>query len=122
MRRKSGAKASGIISTALYRAVGKTGQIVDFLLTGRRDEQAAKRFLTKAIRRHGVPETIAIDAVRPMWRRPEAIPRSTAPQLCSARCAFAGVELMSRFKEGQTLIDEGEENLTPAKQCYALTA
>jgi putative transposase len=26
-----------------------------------RDEQAAMRFLTKAIRRHGVPETITID-------------------------------------------------------------
>jgi transposase-like protein len=31
------------------------------LLTKDRDEQAAKRFLTKAIRRHGVPEKITID-------------------------------------------------------------
>jgi transposase-like protein len=45
----------------LYRAVDKTGQTIDFLLTKHRDEQAAKRFLTKAIRRHGVPETITID-------------------------------------------------------------
>jgi putative transposase len=30
-------------------------------LTEQRDEQAAKRFLTKAIRRHGVPEKITID-------------------------------------------------------------
>jgi putative transposase len=45
----------------LYRAVDKTGQTIDFLLTEERDEQAAKRFLTKAIRRHGVPETITID-------------------------------------------------------------
>jgi putative transposase len=45
----------------LYRAVDKTGQTIDFLLTQRRDEHAAKRFLTKAIRRHGVPETITID-------------------------------------------------------------
>ena len=45
----------------LYRAVDKTGQTIDFLLTAQRDEQAAKRFLTKAIRRHGVPEKIAID-------------------------------------------------------------
>src|SRR5919109_4335677 len=45
----------------LYRAVDKTGQTIDFLLTEQRDEQAAKRFLTKAIRRHGVPETITID-------------------------------------------------------------
>ena len=45
----------------LYRAVEKTGQTIDFLLTEERDEQAAKRFLTKAIRRHGVPEKITID-------------------------------------------------------------
>ena len=45
----------------LYRAVEKTGQTIDFLLTEQRDERAAKRFLTKAIRRHGVPEKITID-------------------------------------------------------------
>jgi transposase-like protein len=45
----------------LYRAVDKTGQTIAFLLTEARDEQAAKRFLTKAIRRHGVPEKITID-------------------------------------------------------------
>src|SRR5712692_5989983 len=45
----------------LYRAVDKHGQTIDFLLTKERDEQAAKRFLTKAIRRHGVPENITID-------------------------------------------------------------
>jgi putative transposase len=41
--------------------VDKTGQTIDFLLTEPRDGRAAKRFLTKAIRRHGVPETITID-------------------------------------------------------------
>jgi putative transposase len=45
----------------LDRAVDKPGQTIDVLLTEERDEQAAKRFLTKAIRRHGVPETITID-------------------------------------------------------------
>jgi putative transposase len=45
----------------LYRAVDKSGQTIDFLLTEQRDEQAAKRFLTQAIRRHGVPEKITID-------------------------------------------------------------
>src|SRR5882724_4866778 len=44
----------------LYRAVDKQGQTIDFLLTEERDERAAKRFLTKAIRRHGVPEKITI--------------------------------------------------------------
>ena len=45
----------------LYRAVDKHGQTIDFLLTEHRDERAAKRFLTKAIRRNGLPETITID-------------------------------------------------------------
>jgi putative transposase len=45
----------------LYRAVDATGQTIDFLLTEQRDEQAAMRFLTKAIRRQGVPENITID-------------------------------------------------------------
>ena len=46
----------------LYRAVDKHGQTIDFLLTEQRDEQAAKTFLTKAMRRHGgVPEKITID-------------------------------------------------------------
>jgi putative transposase len=45
----------------LYRVVDKTGQTIDFLLTEQRDEQAATRFLIKAIRRHGVPEKITID-------------------------------------------------------------
>ena len=45
----------------LYRAVDKHGQTIDFLRTEQRDTAAALRFLTKAIRRHGVPETITID-------------------------------------------------------------
>lgn len=39
----------------------KHGHTIDFLLTEQRDEPAATRFLTKAIRRHGVPEAITID-------------------------------------------------------------
>ena len=45
----------------LYRAVDKHGQTIDFLLTEQRDKEAALRFLKKAIRRHGLPETITID-------------------------------------------------------------
>jgi len=45
----------------LYRAVDKGGQTIDFLLTEHRDESAARRFLMKAIRRHGMPDTITID-------------------------------------------------------------
>jgi len=45
----------------LYRAVDKHGQTIDFLLTEHRDAEAALRFLKKAIRRNGVPETMTID-------------------------------------------------------------
>src|SRR5882724_8548034 len=45
----------------LYCTVDKYGETVDFLLTEHRDTEAALRFLKKAIRRNGVPETITID-------------------------------------------------------------
>jgi transposase-like protein len=45
----------------LSRAVDKSGQTIAFRLTEPRDERAAKRFLTKAIGRHGVPAPITID-------------------------------------------------------------
>ena len=45
----------------LYRAVDKHGQTIDFLLTEHRDKEAALRFLKKAIRRNGLPETMTID-------------------------------------------------------------
>jgi putative transposase len=45
----------------LYRAVDKHGHTIDFLLTEHRAQEAALRFLTQAIRRHGVPEKITID-------------------------------------------------------------
>ncbi len=45
----------------LYRAVDKTGQTIDFLLTEKRDQKAAKRFLNQAISRHRTPEKINID-------------------------------------------------------------
>jgi putative transposase len=45
----------------LYRAVDQYGQTIDLLPTEQHDEPAATRFLTKAIRRHGMPETITID-------------------------------------------------------------
>jgi putative transposase len=43
------------------RAVDTHGQTSDFLLTEHRDTAAALRFLTHAIRRHGVLETSTID-------------------------------------------------------------
>ena len=39
----------------------KAGQTIDFLLTEQRDRAAARRFLEKAVRPHGLPEKITID-------------------------------------------------------------
>ena len=45
----------------LYRAVDRAGHTVDFLLRGKRDLAAARRFFERAIDLHGVPEKITID-------------------------------------------------------------
>jgi putative transposase len=45
----------------LSRAVDKHGQTIDFLRTEHRDTEAALRFLKKALRRNGRPETITLD-------------------------------------------------------------
>lgn len=45
----------------LSRAVDKDSQTVDFLLTARRDKQAALRFFRKAVGHHGRPAKVTID-------------------------------------------------------------
>src|SRR5512147_2591139 len=45
----------------LYRAVDRNGQTIDFFLTAHRDKKAARRFLKKAIRQHGLPAKVTID-------------------------------------------------------------
>ena len=47
--------------TYLYRAVDKLGRTVDFLLS-ERDVAAAKRFFSKAMKKHGTPRVITLDA------------------------------------------------------------
>jgi transposase-like protein len=45
----------------LYRAVDRQGRTVDFLLSKRRDMDAAKRFFSRATRQHGAPRVITLD-------------------------------------------------------------
>ena len=45
----------------LYRAIDSNGDTVEFWFSVRRDLIAAKRFLRKALKRHGRPERIVID-------------------------------------------------------------
>jgi transposase-like protein len=47
----------------LYRAVDKTGDTVDFLLTAKRDKGAAQRYLERTINLHGLPEKNTIEKV-----------------------------------------------------------
>jgi putative transposase len=45
----------------LYRAIDSDGDTVEFGFSERRNLAAAKRFLNKALKRHGRPERIVID-------------------------------------------------------------
>ena len=44
-----------------FRAVDKDGKTIDFLLTAKRDERAARRFLAKAIGNSGAQVLITVD-------------------------------------------------------------
>jgi putative transposase len=132
----------------LYRAVDKSSQTIDFLLTEQCDERAAMRFLTKAIRRHGMPGTTTIDgseanaaAIRGhneahgtaiiirnvVEHDHRSVKWLTRPMLGvksfdAARCTLAGIELMHMLRKAQLVGEEGAEGLTPAEQFYALAA
>src|SRR5918998_3266043 len=45
----------------LYRAINSNGDTVEFWFSERRNLAAAKRFLRKALKRHGRPERVVID-------------------------------------------------------------
>ena len=47
--------------TYLYRAVDQYGQVIDVLLSGRRDLAAARRFFTRALRAGAVPVEVTTD-------------------------------------------------------------
>ncbi len=48
----------------LWRAVDHEGEVLESLVTKRRDKKAALRFLRKTMRKHGRPETIVTDKLR----------------------------------------------------------
>ena len=47
--------------TYLYRAIDSNGDTIEFWFSERRNLTSAKRFLSKALKRHGRPERIVID-------------------------------------------------------------
>ncbi len=48
----------------LYRAIDSVGDAVEFFFTEHRDLVAAKRFIRKALKRHGRPNRMVIDGSR----------------------------------------------------------
>jgi putative transposase len=48
----------------LWRAVDHEGEILESYITKTRDKEAALRFMKKALKRHGSPETITTDGLR----------------------------------------------------------
>ena len=48
----------------LWRAVDHEGEILESYVTKPRDKAAALRFMKKALKRHGSPETITTDVLR----------------------------------------------------------
>ena len=56
-------KVAGIW-TYLYRAVDQHGQIIDVLLTARRDLAAARRFFSQALRAGTIPAEVTTDRAR----------------------------------------------------------
>jgi putative transposase len=49
----------------LWRAVDHEGEVLEVFVTKRRDRKTALRFLRKAMKRYGRPETIVTDRLRP---------------------------------------------------------
>jgi putative transposase len=65
----------------LYRAIDSNGDTVEFWFSERRNPTAAKRFLRKALKRHGRPEWIVIDGARRTARRSCPVIPQTGPRI-----------------------------------------
>src|SRR5215470_19226944 len=74
----------------LYRALDSTGQTIDFLLTAKRDQAAAKRFLRRAIEASGnaMPRVMNVDknpaypAAMEALKSESAVPQRVALRQC----------------------------------------
>jgi transposase-like protein len=91
----------------LYRAVDKQGQTIDFLLTEHRDTEAALRFLKKAIRRHGVPETITIDGSDANAAAIKGYNEAHGTTIRICQVKYLGVEVASGQARHQQQMDLG---------------
>ncbi|MBL7668850.1 MAG: IS6 family transposase [Bdellovibrionaceae bacterium] len=85
----------------LYRALDKEGQTIDFLLTAHRDQNAARRFLEKAMKNCEEPSLINFD---------------------QSGANTAGIKLVSMIKKGQLKTSRKTSSLSVADQFYSLAA
>jgi putative transposase len=53
----------------LWRVVDHEGEVLESIVTGRRDKKAALKFLRKAMRKHGRPKAIVTDNLDPTAAR-----------------------------------------------------
>jgi putative transposase len=131
----------------LYRAVDKSGDTIDFLLTARRDRAAALRFLEKAIGDNGLPSLINIDKSGANKVGIEAyndvhdglaieilqckylnnVKRRTRSMLgfksfWTVRVVLGGIELVHMLRKGQLAAAPGETAASAADAFYELAA
>jgi len=126
----------------LYRAVDKSGDTIDFLLTARRDRAAALRFLEKAIGDNGLPSLINIDKSGANKVGIEAyndvhdgltieilqckylnnVKRRTRSMLGFKSFWTVGIELVHMLRKGQLAAAPGETAASAADAFYELAA
>jgi len=85
----------------LYRAVDKQGETIDFLLTKKRDKNAAKRFLKKMMKRNGKPSLINIDRSGANKAGIKSYNQETRARIKIRQCKYLNniVESDHRFKK-----------------------
>jgi transposase-like protein len=71
--------------TYLYRAVDQHGQVIDVLLSARRDLAAAREFFTHALRAGTVPVEVTTDRARPTRRSWTSLSRTRGTASSSTR-------------------------------------
>ena len=100
----------------LYRAVDKAGKTVDFYLSRKRDVNAAKTFLRKAMKGQQIPTKITLDAnaashrsvadLKQSGELPKRVKQRLGPMLGlksfrNAAVVIRGIELAEKIKKGQ---------------------